>query len=418
MEKMDMASREKYLRVLRKRYLAAGSKREKTEILDEYCRNTGQNRKYAIRKINSEWWMTKGRKRKPRTEKYDGEVKGVLAQIWEIFDHPCGQRLKPVLEVEVERLRGFGEINCSDETVEKLRQISAATIDRKLKRERELTSWTKSRGRARPSSQLKQKIAIRLTSWDTSEAGNVEVDLVYHCGFSTAGEFLNTVSVTEIYSGWWEGVAIRGKSQDATFRALKEIRGRSPFEWKAMDSDNGSEFISDTLHKYCRREGIEFTRSRPGKKNDNAYIEEKNWTHVRKVVGYLRYDTPKEERIINDLYERELRLYKNFFQPVMKLAGKARIGGKVKRTYDTPKTPYQRLLESGQLSPEAELQLQATYLSLNPAELKRSIDDKLNRLLETYRSKNNGTEADPHKRQVPRTVTSFMIQQQPVRLPG
>jgi hypothetical protein len=208
-----------------------------------------------------------------------------------------------------------------------------------------------------------------------------------------------------------------GKSQDATFPALKEIRGRSPFDWKAMDSDNGSEFINDVLYKYCCREKIEFTRSRPGKKNDNAYIEEKNWTHVRKVMGYLRYDTPMEQRIINDLYQHESRLYKNFFQPVMKLVSKERIGGKVKRKYDKPKTPYQRLIESGQISEDIRLQLEATHLSLNPAELKRSIDAKLNNLLKAYQSKNNGAKPDPNKRQVPRTVTSLMIQPELVGLP-
>lgn len=417
MEKMDMDARNKYLGVLRKRYFAASRKREKTQILDEYCRNTGQNRKYVIRKINSGTSIETKRTRKPRKAKYDGEVKAVLAQMWEVFDHPCGQRLKPALEQELERLRGFGEIKCSDETAVKLQQISSATIDRKLKREREVTHWLNTRGRAKPSTHLKRKIAIRLTEWDTSEVGNVEVDLVLHCGSSTAGEFLNTVSVTEIYSGWWDGVAIMGKSQDATFPALKEIRGRSPFDWKAMDSDNGSEFINDVLYKYCCREKIEFTRSRPGKKNDNAYIEEKNWTHVRKVMGYLRYDTPMEQRIINDLYQHESRLYKNFFQPVMKLVSKERIGGKVKRKYDKPKTPYQRLIESGQISEDIRLQLEATHLSLNPAELKRSIDAKLNNLLKAYQSKNNGAKPDPNKRQVPRTVTSLMIQPELVGLP-
>mgnify|MGYP001583712056 FL=1 len=150
-----------------------------------------------------------------------------------------------------------------------------------------------------------------------------------------------------------------GKSQESTFQALKRIRGRTPFDWEGLDSDNGSEFINDILYKYCCREKLEFTRSRPSHKNDNAYIEEKNWTHVRKILGYLRYDTYAELSIINDLYRGDLRLYKNFFQPVMKLVSKERIGGRVKRKYDIPKTPYQRLMDSGQYPEASSLMITA-----------------------------------------------------------
>lgn len=157
MEKMDMNARNKYLGVLRKRYFAASKKREKTQILDEYCRNTGQNRKYVIRKINSKTGIETKRTRKPRKAKYDGEVKAVLAQMWEVFDHPCGQRLKPALEQELERLRGFGEIKCSDETAVKLKQISSATIDRKLKREREVTPLAQYQGKSQTQRPFKAK---------------------------------------------------------------------------------------------------------------------------------------------------------------------------------------------------------------------------------------------------------------------
>jgi hypothetical protein len=187
------------------------------------------------------------------------------------------------------------------------------------------------------------------------------------------------VSATEISSGWWEGEPILGKSQDQCFWALREIRARCPFIWEGLDCDNGQEFINDILYKYCAREKLDFTRSRPGHKNDNAYIEEKNWTHVRKVLGYLRYDTPAEAVIIRDLYRNELRLYKNFFQPVMKLMSKERIGGRIKRKYGRPLTPYQRLMDSRQLSQEAEQRLAEVYLPLNPAALKRAIG-KINNL--------------------------------------
>ncbi|MFP4641291.1 MAG: hypothetical protein ACOC6S_01175 [Chloroflexota bacterium] len=196
MEKMDMHARNEYLKVLRERYFKARTKREKTALLDEYCQNTGQNRKCVIGKM----WSGEGTHSKPpkvREQRYDGEVKAVLAEVWHIFGYPCGQRLKLVLETEVERLRELGEIHCSDETVQKLKEISSATIDRKLRREKEVKHRENRKGHPKPGSQLKQKIAIRLTDWDTSEVGNVEVDLVEHCGSSPEGPFLNTVSYTK-----------------------------------------------------------------------------------------------------------------------------------------------------------------------------------------------------------------------------
>ena len=298
-----------------------------------------------------------------------------------------------------------------------MKRISSATIDRKLKHQRELLHLSRSRGRPKPGSLLKQKIPIKLTEWDTSKVGYMEVDLVVHCGSSTLGEYINTVSSTEVSSGWWEGEAIMGKSQEHSFWALKEIRERTPFEWKGLDSDNGSEFINQILYKYCDREKLEFTRSRPHRKNDNAYIEQKNWTHVRKVLGYLRYDTPEELMIMNDLYHHELRLYKNFFQPVMKLVSKERIGGRIKRKYGVPHTPYQSLMESGQVSTEAREELKGIYLSLNPAELKRSIEAKLDKLYRVYEEKRRTQQVDPHRKLAPRTVTFFMMQQPKVGLP-
>ena len=199
---------------------------------------------------------------------------------------------------------------------------------------------------------------------------------------------------------------------------MKEIRKRTPFQWEGIDSDNGEEFINHTLYKYCQRERLEFTRSRPNRKNDNAYIEQKNWTHVRKVLEYLRYDTPKELMLINNLYHNELRLYKNFFQPVMKLTEKVRIGGSVKRKYDIPKTPYHRLRESTQISDKTKAEFESLYLSLNPAQLKRDIESELDKLYQAYEEKRSTQEVDPHRKLAPHTVTSFMMQQPKVGLPS
>jgi len=415
MERMDMHSRKEYLKVVRERYFETKTKKEKSEILDEYCCNTGQSRKYVITKIHKADFRPKQRKK--RKETYDGQVKAALAKVWEIFDCPCGQRLKPLLETELDRLRQLGEIEIADDIALKLKMISPATIDRKLKHQREFLHLPRSKGGPKPGYILKHKIPIKLTEWDTSIVGYLEIDMVVHCGSSTLGEYINTLSTTEISSGWWEGEPIMSKSQEHSFWALKEIRKRTPFDWKGVDSDNGPEFINQILYKYCQREKLEFTRSRPYKKNDNAYIEQKNWTHVRKIFGYLRYDTYEELAIMNDLYHNELRLYKNFFQPVMKLASKERIGGKVKRKYDVPETPYQRLMESGQIQEEVKEELKDIYLRLNPAELKRNIDAKLAKLCKAYEEKRGTQQVNPYKKLVPRTVRYYMIQQPPVGLP-
>ena len=395
---MDMHSKNQYLKELQKRYFQARSKKEKSSIIDEYCQNTHQNRKYVIRKINSSFSL-KPKKREKRKQIYDGYVRAALVELWEIFDRPCGQRLIPSIRNELNRLRQQEEIFVSNEVAEKLKRIGSATIDRKLKRQKQALHLSRKTGGPKPSSLLYKKVPIRLTEWDTSKVGFLEIDLVIHCGSSPLGPYICSLNTTEISSGWEEAEAIMGKGQIPTFEALQQIRERTPFEWKGIDSDNGPEFINDHLVKYCEKENIEFTRSRPLKKNDNAYIEQKNWTYVRKTFGYLRYDTNEELSIMNSLYEKELRLYKNFFSPVMKLIGKQRIGGRVKRKYDTPKTPYQRLIESGQISKEVKKKLQKLYQSLNPAELKRRIDEKKRKLYQVYEEKKRGRKASPFKKQ-------------------
>ena len=413
---MNMDAKRQYLKVLQERYFMAKSRKDKSSILDEYCKNTHQNRKYVIRRIRS--FSSAPKERRKRKQTYDGYVKAALAKLWEIFDYPCGQRLAPLLKAEVDRLRQLEEIFISNEVAEKLKKIAPATINRKLKHQREVLHLNRKRGGAKPASLLYKKVPIRLTEWDTSELGFLEIDLVIHCGSSTLGLYICSLNTVEISSGWWEAEAIMGKGQDPTFKALKKIRKRTPFKWKGIDSDNGPEFINYHLINYCEKENLFFTRSRPNKKNDNAYIEQKNWTHVRKVFGYLRYDTDEELILMNSLYEKELRLYKNFFSPVMKLKEKERVGGRVKRKYDTPKTPYQRLLGSGQISDEKKKELEAIYRSLNPAELKRKIEEKTHRLYTAYEKKKRTTEANPSKKQRPRSVTNYMIQPPRVGLQG
>lgn len=411
---MDMHSRNQYLKALLKRYLKADRK-GKGLLLDEYCRNTAQNRKYVIRKIK-ELAFKEPLPRKKKGVSYGEDVRDALYKLWEVFDYPCGQRLKPLLDVEVSRLREMGELKISERVAEKLNRISSATIDRVLRPKKEAWRYQR-RSNHHTGSLLYKRIPIRLTDWDTEKVGYVEMDLVCHCGASTAGEYISSLSTMEISSGWWEAEAVMGRAQYRTFEALKEVRGRSPFQWVGIDSDNDRLFINDQLLKYCTQEGLEFTRSRPGRKNDNAYIEQKNYTHIRRPLGYLRYNTEEELTLINDLYRNELRLYKNFFQPVMKLIKKERIDGKLKRVYDTAKTPYQRLIESGQLFYKKQQTLKRLYLNLNPVRLKRSIDEKLDRLYNLYHKKKKITiTINPYKKLVP-SVTFFVIQQNKLRLP-
>jgi len=401
-----MHSRNQYLKQLRIEYLRTESKKEKGKLLDEAQKRTGLRRKYLIRKLrvlsNLDKKKAKGRRRK---QVYDGYVKVVLVKCWEIFDYPCGQRLKPLLSQEVKRLRELGELTCSDEVADKLKRISARTIDEKLRHQKEVEGL-KRKYRRKSHPLLYQKIPIKLSNeQDRTQLGNIQIDLVEHCGQSARGEYINTLSTTDISSGWWEGEAVMGRSQEAVFDGLKRVRNRFPFSLKEIHSDNGTEFINWHLFRYTAKENLGFSRSRPNKKNDNCFVEQKNWTHVKKFVGYFRYDTTKELGILNDIYRNELRLYKNFFQPVIKLILKERRGGRVHRRYDDPKTPYQRVMESKEVEDRVKKELSKIYLALNPAQLKRTIDVKLNNLYKIYQIKNKSQEMTIRKRLKPNTVT-------------
>ncbi len=411
---MDMKAKRQYLETLLERYLRS-RKRQKGKILDEFCRNTGQNRKYVIRRFSE---LASGRARLPRKRKrrYGREVQAALKALWTIFDYPCGQRLCPLIRVELGRLRELGEISTSAETAAKLGRVSPATIDRLLRREK--ADW-KARHRRGGAGLIAKKIPLRMGEWRDVRVGQVDMDLVLHCGSSTAGEYGHSLSTLDILSEWWEAEVVMGRAQVRIFNALKEIEARSPFPWVSIHSDNDNAFVNDLLYRYTQEKEILFTRSRPYRKNDNAHAEQKNFTHVRRPFGYLRYDTPSELAIIQDLYRHEMRLYKNFFQPVMKLARKERVGGQPKRSYDLPRTPYQRLLESGQLSPDKARELRDLYLSLNPADLKRRIEKKLASLYELYRKKKKTVvTVNPYKKLEPSMVTFLLSERSQFRLPG
>jgi hypothetical protein len=397
------------------RYLKA-RKGQKGSILDEYCRNTGQNRKYVIRKIRS-LASTEPRPPRKRAPHYGQETARALEKLWKIFDYPCGQRLRPLIETELERLRRLGELEVSARTAEKLRAVSPATIDRLLRPKKQAWRLHHKSGVKGPGL-IAKKIPLRMGTGESLQVGSVDMDLVLHCGSSTAGEYGHSLSTLDLGSAWWEAEVVMGRAQRRIFNALKEIEARSPFPWQAIHSDNDNAFINGQLYDYTAERDLGFTRSRPYRKNDNPHIEQKNFTHIRKPLGYLRYDTPEELALIQDLYRRELRLYKNFFQPVMTLWRKARVSGRPKRTYGLARTPYHRLLESGQLSADKARELKELYLSLNPAELKRQIDRKLARLYDLYRKKKKRPiTVDPYKKQVPSMVTFLVSEQSEPGLP-
>jgi len=404
-----MNARNQYLKVLQGKYFMTKSRKEKSSILDEYCGNTGQNRKYIIRKIKSTISLTVKR-RGGKKVIYDGYVKTALAKIWDIFDEPCGQRLAPLLKTEVDRLRQLEEIFVSNEVAEKLKKISPRTIDRALKRQKHALHLNR-KHRQKRNPLIYQRIPVKAGGWDRTLPGQVQVDLVEHCGQSPSGLYGNTLSCAEIAFGWWEGEVVLGSGQERSCDALDRARRRMPFKWVHVHPDNDSSFINWHLLRYCEAEGIQFSRSRPYKKNDNSFVEQKNSTHVRAVIGHLRYDTEKELAIVNSLYRNELGLYKNFFQPVMKLKEKIRDKGKVHRKYDTPKTPYQRIMESEHISKEIKEKLTKLYQSINPAQLKRGIDKKVHMLFKTYEEKQGTREAEasPSKKQTPRLKTKSDI---------
>lgn len=383
--KMSLPSRIEYLKKVKPRYLKA-SKEEKSNMLDEFCENTGYVRKYAIRRLASQNAVSipKTINRK-RGCFYTNEDILWLSKIWEIMDYPCGQRLAPVLAEMVNILISFNELAIPSSIAEKLKNIKSDTINKRLKPykvklRRKINSTT------RPGSLLKKQIPIRTISWDEMRIGCCELDIVAHCGDSAQGEFINSLTLTDILTGWTENTAFIGKAQKRIIDGLDNIQNRIPFSLRAIDPDNGSEFINWQLFNYCMGREIEFTRGRPYQKNDNAHVEQKNWTHVRKVFGYKRRETEYELSIMNNLYENELRLYKNFFMPNVKLIDKKRMGKhgeKIKKIYDKAKTPYQRVLECSQVEEKTKETLREQYKRLNPAELRRNIlskTDKLNKL--------------------------------------
>lgn len=374
---MSQKSRRELIETIRPRYLKA-TKTEKERIIDEFVANTGYHRKSVIRALNHER-KPKGLRKAGRKKVYQGEVVTVLEQIWEVLGRICSERLKPFLPEIVAVLERTGELQLGQEVKELLLGMSRATIDRCLKRAR-FTPPLRGRSTTKPGGLLKAQIPVRIyTPWEDEKPGFVEIDLVAHCGESVDGGYLNTLTATDIATGWTECFGLPNKTQIAVSEAIVELRERLPFPLLGIDSDNGSEFINDTLLRYCQEEHIDFTRCRPYHKNDQAHVEQKNWSVVRHTVGYDRLETAEELALLRSIYN-DLQMYINFFQPVIKLVEKQQIDGRTKCIYDLAKTPYRRVMALSEIPIATKAHLAEVFVQLSPVRLRTSIDENVAKL--------------------------------------
>ncbi len=366
-----------YIRQVYDRYRKA-LRDEKTEILDEIRRVCGWHRKHAIRVLSAPKPAAKRAPliRRGRLPVYHSETINVLCDIWKASGYLCGQRLAAALHLWIRWART--RYRLTPEIESQLLSISPRQIDRRLA---PYKNRIKKRiyGTTKPGLLLKRMIPIKTDHWDVEKSGFQEIDLVSHSGSSADGQFIHTLNSTDIHTTWVERQAVLGKSEVAVVGGMAKIEQRLPFPLLGIDSDNGSEFINNHLWAFCRKRPgpkIQFTRSRPYKKDDNAHIEQKNWTHVRKLLGYERYDSRQALAALNDLFA-ELRLFQNLFQPSLKLKEKVRKGSRLIRKYHPPKTPLERVLQCPQADPLKTQELENLRDTLNPFELSHRIEQKL-----------------------------------------
>lgn len=371
---MSRQAKWEYLKSVYSRYQQA-SRTEKHLILNEYCRVCGCHRKHAIRTLNGPAPDDQPAKpRRPRAATYGKTCLRILLAVWAAAGYPWSVRLKALLPVWRPWIQQHFPLTAAVEA--ELLAISPRQMDRVLSPHKRKLS-KRIYGRTKPGTLLKHHIPIRTDNWDVKCPGFVEIDLVSHSGDSAEGEFIFSLNLTDIFSGWVETRAIMGKGQRGVIAALDELRAALPFELCAIDCDNGSEFINHHLSAYCTKHQIQFTRGRPYKKDDNAHIEQKNWTHVRKLMGWERYDSPPALKAMNDFYRHDWRLMMNLFQPSVKLLKKVRVGSRLTRRYDAAQTPLDRLLADQDSACAALRALPPTRAALDPFTLAQSIEHKL-----------------------------------------
>lgn len=376
---MTQQAKAEIIKHYRKAYRRA-DKGEKGRIIDIIGESTGYSRKHIIHALNEDVEVPR-RITRDRVSRYEGIIEP-LEKMWALSNFLCGKRLQPFIPEFLDALKRHNEIDLAQEEEALLLSVSSATIDRLLSpAKKDLV--LKGRSTTKPGTLLKHKIAIRtFADWDDNAPGFLEIDLVAHCGDNTRGEYINTLDMTDVATGWTVCAAFMGRSERFCVQAIEEAKPSFPFEILGIDSDNGSEFINAHLKRYCERNSITFTRGRANKKNDSCYVEQKNWDVVRKMIGYGRFDTNEQLETIRSIHNL-LALYQNYFQPSQKLVSKERIGARVKKSYDTAQTPCQRLLLRPETPEQTRERLRATQAELNPAQLLRSIQSLISELYES-----------------------------------
>ena len=371
-ERMSVNERRKYLKLVVPRY-AKSRRKERGQLLTEMGEVTGLHRKSLIRLMGLPSLERSSNRKRLKVRRYDTAVGDVVRIVWESLDYVCAERLTPVLMDTARQLAEWEQLTLTSEVENKLSSISRATVQRLLQRF-QLDSPKLPRRRPQPPNRLLRDVPMERLSWDTRVPGDFETDLVHHCGTVAAGDYIHTLQLVDIATGWSERVAVLGRSQEAMVRGFRKVQARLPFSIHKLHPDNGSEFFNDHLFRYFGEEitGLLLSRSRPYRKNDNRFVEQKNSTLVRAYVGYDRLDNGAQCAALNSLYD-QLWLYYNLFQPVMHMVSKGSVNGRVRRKHDTAQTPYQRLLSSGILSPEQKRRLAELHANINPRQLRREI---------------------------------------------
>jgi hypothetical protein len=381
---MSPRSKKEYTETIFLRYKKA-CRKEKNLILNEFCATLGYHRKHAIRVLRKFKRFRKTQNHKPGRAPFysQPQILKPLKKIWLTANLPCSKRLKAILPIWIP---GYNELfgPLTPEVSQALLQISPATIDRILSHSR-IRYKKRGRSTTKPGTLLRKQIPIQTNQWNESRPGFLEADTVAHCGDSLSGIFAYTIDFVDIATGWTEQRAVWGKGETEVLQQIKDLEKSLPFHLLGFDCDNGSEFLNHHLlrHFSQRKQPIQFTRSRPYHKDDNAHIEQKNWTHVRQWLGYQRLDNPKVVHLLNNLYTQEWRLFLNFYSPSVKLLHKERIGSKTIKHHDTPKTPLQRILDSPSIPKQTKTILSKQLETLNPFMLRKAIEEKLKLIFDT-----------------------------------
>jgi transposase InsO family protein len=366
---LTRAARAQLARSVRRRYQAASS-RAKKQILNEFIAVSGYHPKYAIHVLNAPESNAPARRRRARPTLYDDASRQALIVLWEASDRVCGKRLKPLLPILLPALERHGHLKLDEAIRAKVLAMSAATIDRLLRAPRQATRIKRPR---RVVPEIRRRVRVRtFADWHEPPPGSMEMDLVAHCGDTTRGSYVHSLVLTDIASGWTECAPLVVRESTLVVETLDRIRVGLPFSLQALDVDNGSEFLNEAMVQYCLSNGIELTRSRPYRKNDQAWIEQKNGAVVRKLLGYRRFEGIAAAQVLSRLYGAS-RLFVNFFQPSFKLAEKHRQGAQVTKRYHPPETPCERLLQAETVIEPIKRKLREVSGALDPLQLLEEI---------------------------------------------